>query len=90
MDLVVVGEGSLDAQSLRGKSPIGVARRAADLGVPSIAVVGRSSISADEAATAGLTGVIALSDFVGEERSLKETADVIERVLPDVIARRGV
>jgi glycerate kinase len=40
-DLVITGEGSLDAQSLEGKGPVGVARRARKLGKPVIALAGR-------------------------------------------------
>ena len=39
-DLVFTGEGKIDAQSLRGKVVIGVARRAKKCGVPVIAIVG--------------------------------------------------
>lgn len=89
-ELVVVGEGSLDAQSLLGKGPIGVARRAADLGVPSVAVVGRSLISEEQARRAGLDAVIALTDFVDGARSMTDTAAVIEQVvserLPSLLA----
>ncbi|OBB26149.1 hypothetical protein A5792_27140 [Mycolicibacterium peregrinum] len=42
--LVVTGEGSLDAQSLRGKAPVGVAALAAELGVPSVAAVGTNRL----------------------------------------------
>lgn len=38
-DLVIVGEGRMDVQSLAGKTPIGVARRTPD-GVPIIAICG--------------------------------------------------
>ena len=38
-DLVIVGEGRLDAQSLSGKAPIGVAKRTPN-GVPVIAICG--------------------------------------------------
>ena len=38
-DLVIVGEGRMDIQSLAGKTPIGVARRTPD-GVPIIAICG--------------------------------------------------
>jgi glycerate 2-kinase len=40
VELVLTAEGRLDAQSLRGKLPIAVARRARRLGVPSVALVG--------------------------------------------------
>lgn len=91
-DLVIIGEGSLDAQSFLGKGPIGVARRAADFGVPSVAVVGRSAVTAAEARLAGLHGVIALADYVDETTSMTRTAEVIERILaeqlPALLAER--
>ena len=95
-DLVIVGEGSLDAQSLLGKGPVGVARRAADLGVPSVAVVGRSLVTEDEARRAGLDAVIALTDHMDKKRSKSQTAAAVEEVvanaLPSVVgwpARSG-
>ncbi|NQD91575.1 glycerate kinase [Pseudomonas sp. CrR25] len=39
-DLVITGEGRLDAQSLHGKTPVGVARLAQAAGVPVIALAG--------------------------------------------------
>lgn len=41
-DVVITGEGSLDSQSLAGKGPVALARRAAALGVPVHALCGRS------------------------------------------------
>lgn len=38
--LVITGEGKMDAQSINGKAPIGIARLAKKYGVPVIAVVG--------------------------------------------------
>ena len=40
VDLVITGEGSLDAQSLSGKGPVGIARIASEHGVPCVAVAG--------------------------------------------------
>lgn len=40
-DLVITGEGSLDAQTARGKLPYCVLRRASALGVPTLAIAGR-------------------------------------------------
>ena len=42
-DLVITGEGSLDRQTLEGKTPAGVARMARKLGKPVFAIVGRAS-----------------------------------------------
>jgi glycerate kinase len=41
-DLIVTGEGSLDAQSLSGKGPAGIARLARKHGKPVIAFCGRA------------------------------------------------
>ena len=42
-DLVLTGEGRLDAQSLMGKTPIGVARAAKRQGIPTVALAGSLS-----------------------------------------------
>jgi glycerate kinase len=39
-DLVITGEGRIDAQTRFGKTALGVARRAAEAGVPCVAVGG--------------------------------------------------
>lgn len=39
-DLVITGEGQIDAQTIQGKGPIGVARLARQHGVPTVAIVG--------------------------------------------------
>src|SRR6266496_2451170 len=41
-DLVITGEGSLDRQTLEGKTPAGIARLARKLGKPVFAIVGRA------------------------------------------------
>ncbi|WP_375503161.1 glycerate kinase [uncultured Jatrophihabitans sp.] len=60
-DLVIVGEGSLDTQSLRGKGPVGIAARAH--GVPVIAIAGRNLLTEDQWQSAGLSAVYALTDL---------------------------
>ncbi|RJK96955.1 glycerate kinase [Vallicoccus soli] len=63
--LVVVGEGSLDAQSLRGKAPLAVAARARSAGAVVAAVAGR--VALDEAAlrAAGIERALSLVDAAG-------------------------
>jgi glycerate kinase len=79
-DLVITGEGSLDAQSLAGKAPVGVARAAGRLGIPVIAVAGRSTLTRAELATAGITAVYPLSDLEPDpERSLAEAAELLRQ-----------
>jgi glycerate kinase len=80
-DLVITGEGSLDTQSLSGKAPIGVARAAADRGVPVIAVAGRSTLSLDQARAAGISSIYPLSDLEPDlDRSMADAAGLLERL----------
>jgi glycerate kinase len=61
--LVVTGEGSLDAQSLAGKAPVGVASVARTLGVPVVAVCGRTLLDQATLRGAGFSAVHALTDL---------------------------
>ena len=79
-DLVVTGEGSLDAQSLAGKAPVGVARAAARRGVPVVAVAGRNTLTAAELAAAGIAAVYPLSNLEPDpERSRAEAGPLLRR-----------
>ena len=46
-DLIITGEGKIDGQSIYGKVPIGVATRAAQYHIPTIAIVGSIGENAD-------------------------------------------
>jgi glycerate 2-kinase len=61
-DLLVVGEGSLDQQSLAGKAPIGLAQRAQRQGVPAIAVCGRLEVPAGDLLDHGIHAVASATD----------------------------
>lgn len=78
-DLVITGEGRIDRQTLRGKVPFGVARRAHRAGVPVI-VIGGKIEDREELEKAGLTACYAVTP---DDMSL-ETA-----LLPDV-ARKNI
>lgn len=62
-DLVITGEGSLDEQSLQGKTPVGVGQAAVQHDIPVYAVCGRSLLTAQQATQAGIDKVFALSDL---------------------------
>lgn len=83
-DLVVTGEGSFDAQSLAGKAPVGVARRARAAGVPVVVLAGRVDLDdADRARLAGL-GVVdarALLDLEPDPRRAERNAAGLLRTL---------
>ncbi|GHD12469.1 glycerate kinase [Zhihengliuella salsuginis] len=62
-DAAITGEGSLDEQTLGGKTPAGVAAAATDAGVPAHAVCGRSLLDDGARAAAGFASVVALTDY---------------------------
>lgn len=85
--LVITGEGSLDPQSLRGKAPAGVARAAARVGVPVVAVAGVCSLTAGELAGAGIRAVYTLSGIEPDlDRCVLDAGPLLERLAADVLA----
>ena len=57
-DLVITGEGSFDAQSLRGKVPIGIAKRAQKHDVPVICLTGNIGANIEDAYAMGITAIL--------------------------------
>ncbi|MAE19201.1 glycerate kinase [Candidatus Poribacteria bacterium] len=58
VDLVITGEGKLDAQTIYGKTPIGVAKIARQFGVPVIAIAGGIEGNPAELYQAGITAMV--------------------------------
>ncbi len=87
-DLVVVGEGSLDGQSLRGKAPVGVARRARAVGVPAVvAVCGRRELDDAALRAAGIDAAHALTDLEPDpDRCMAEAGPLLERLAQRIAA----
>lgn len=80
-DFVITGEGSLDEQSLGGKTPVGVARIAAALEVPAIAVCGRTSLSDEALAAAGFAAAYAVADRAfSPATSMRDAGRILERI----------
>ena len=85
-DVVFTGEGKLDSQSLRGKVVIGVARSAARLGKPVIAIVGGADYGAEAAYNEGVSAIFPINrlpqDFsLLKEHSAENLAFTVENVL---------
>ncbi|MQS15138.1 glycerate kinase [Streptomyces kaniharaensis] len=77
--LVVTGEGCLDAQTLHGKAPAGVAAAATRAGVRVAAVAGRLELSESEWREAGFAAAIALTDLAERPGdSLTRAAELAE------------
>jgi glycerate 2-kinase len=84
-DLVITGEGSLDRQTLLGKAPLGVARRAQDAGKPVVAVCGRIGLTATELARTGIHRVYALTDLEPDEsRCVRDAGPLLENLMSAV------
>ncbi|RRW54504.1 glycerate kinase, partial [Pseudomonas moraviensis] len=87
-DLVITGEGRFDAQTLRGKTPFGVARVAKQYAVPVIVIAGTLGEGYQElyqhgidAAFAVTSGPMTLDQACAEApRLLRERATDIARV----------
>lgn len=84
-DLVITGEGRLDAQSLRGKAPLGVARIARRHGKPVIAIAGSLG---DDLATVQAQGFDAVFSVLRHPCSLEEA--LVDAALNLRLASRNV
>jgi glycerate 2-kinase len=87
--LVITGEGSLDAQTLHGKTPVGVARAAAahDPAVPVVAVAGRCTLTAAQLHRAGIARAYALTDLDPDiERCIADAGPLLERLAERIAA----
>lgn len=94
-DLVVTGEGSLDEQTLHGKTPIGVALRARTAGVPVVAVAGRCLLGADQLRAAGFSAAHALTDLEPDPaRCMADATQLLRRLaarlIPDPLPERSL
>jgi glycerate kinase len=81
--LVITGEGSLDVQSLHGKTPVGVARAAAahDPAVPVVAVAGRCTLTAAELNAAGIARGYPLTAIEPDlARCIAEAGPLVEQL----------
>ena len=76
VDLVVTGEGKLDAQTGSGKAVAAVARRAAAAGVPVVALAGR--VEVDDPTTLGLRHAIEIGPGLPAEESIRRVRELLQ------------
>jgi glycerate kinase len=80
-DLVITGEGSLDEQSLLGKTPMGVARAAERAGVPAVAVCGRTTLTPAQQKDSGFRQVYPLTALEAKvEICIAEAGPLLEQL----------
>ena len=94
-DIVITGEGCLDAQTAMGKAPVGIARIAKKYGKPVIAFSGAVRDGAEQCNAAGidaffpiLKSVGTLKDAMDSEnagKNLSDTAEQVFRIIKTII-----
>ncbi|WFR83737.1 glycerate kinase [Arthrobacter sp. Y-9] len=79
--LVITGEGSLDEQSLGGKTPMGVADAARAAGVPIVAVCGRTTLTDAQISTSGIQAVYSLTSIEEDvEKCITQAGPLVEKL----------
>lgn len=84
VDLVITGEGQINAQSLFGKVPVGVARMAKKYHLPVLAVVGSIGPGAEKTYEAGIDAIMSI---VPAPLSLDEAMARAGELVSDAVSR---
>ncbi len=82
-DLVVTGEGFLDAESFNGKVVGGVSTWAAEMAVPVLAIVGDADL--DSVTRPGHVEIVSLTERHGLDRAMDETLRLVELELDEYL-----
>ncbi len=84
-DLVITGEGRIDAQSARGKVVAGVAKKTATKNIPTVAIVGCVGEGYDQLYELGLTAVISINRIpVSLEQAKLNAGENLAAVTEDI------
>lgn len=85
-DLIITGEGKLDAQERFGKALNGIARRAGILRIPVVAVVGQ--LEGEKADYPALAEIVSLVDgSIGEEAAMSDAAQLLEKKTEELMGK---
>ena len=91
-DWVFTGEGAIDAQTIRGKTPWGVLQAAVSVGVPVVMFGGRVTPDASVLLDAGVTALVPIADGQPLEQALargpQNLANAVESTLRRLTATR--
>lgn len=86
-DMVFTGEGRIDGQSVRGKVPVGISRRAKKFGIPCIALCGSIGDGVEKVYDEGINAVFAAVKGACTFDQIKETCHDDMRQLADAVVR---
>jgi len=85
-DLAIVGEGRLDAQTARGKVPVGVARVAARMGVPVVAIAGSLGQGYEAVHDEGIAACFSILDRpMPLEEAFAQAEELLARATREVV-----
>jgi glycerate kinase len=85
-DLIITGEGRIDGQSLRGKAPVGVAKRAAKKGIPVLVLAGDVDDSAEKLYEYGITSILSINrSIIPLDRAIARSKDSLKHTVRAVI-----
>ena len=89
-DLVLTGEGRLDGQSAEGKTPVGVARIARDLGVPVVALAGALGEGYEKCYAEGITAAFSIcSRPMSLDEAIAEAENLLAQAAEGIVRRFG-
>jgi len=84
--LIITGEGRFDKQSLRGKVPIGIAKRAKEYGVTVIVLAGSVEVDSNELNKTGITAAFSITDRPMKlEEAVSRGAELLEKKAASLI-----
>lgn len=83
-DLIITGEGNMDAQSIYGKVPIGLAKRAKKYNIPVVAIVGGIGEGAQKTYEYGIDSIMTI---VNRPMSLEHAMADVDELLEDAAER---
>ncbi|HMK35680.1 MAG TPA: glycerate kinase [Desulfomonilaceae bacterium] len=79
IDLVITAEGRMDVQTLGGKGPLGIAKRAWEHGVPTIALAGSIGEGENQLVAAGFRGIFPIVPGpMSLEEAMKRGGELLE------------
>jgi glycerate kinase len=77
-DLIITGEGEINGQSIYGKVPVGVARRAQKYGIPVLAIVGNIGPDAGQVYDMGISAIMSIAPGpITQEESIAHAGELI-------------
>lgn len=87
-DLVIVGEGSIDYQTMYGKAPMVVANYSAALGIPVLGISGKLGLNHEILYQNGFNWLASINDLgVAEENSMRFASHFLELATEEALGR---